>query len=97
MAKKSNLIRLGDAISQLLKQEKLDVRLTQFNVRNNWKDIAGEIVARHTGEISFNGSTIFVSITSPALRHELSMRKQDLIRNINNYAGSSLVNEIVLR
>jgi predicted nucleic acid-binding Zn ribbon protein len=95
--KKSNLIRVGDAIAQLLKQEKLDVRLAQFSVRTSWKEIVGEVVAKNTSSIYFKDKTIFVTLASDALRHELSFRKETIVSNINKFCGTPLVDQIVLR
>ncbi|HOZ86263.1 MAG TPA: DUF721 domain-containing protein [Bacteroidia bacterium] len=97
MAKKSNLIKLGDAISQLFKQEKLDIKISQFTVKNSWKEIVGEMVANSTTEIFFNDKIIFVTLSSAALKHELSFRKEEMITNINNFCGYKLVEQIVIR
>ncbi|MES2679659.1 MAG: DUF721 domain-containing protein [Bacteroidota bacterium] len=97
MAKKSNLIKLGDAISQLFKQEKLDIKISQFTVKNGWKEIVGEMVANSTTEIFFNDKIIFVTLSSAALKHELSFRKEEMIANINKFCGYRLVEQIVIR
>lgn len=97
MAKKNNLIKLGDAISQLFKQENLDVKISQFSVKNNWKDIAGEPIAVNTTDIFFNKKIIFVTLKSAALKHEVSFRKEELLANINKFCGYKLVEQIVIR
>jgi len=97
MAKKNNLIKLGDAISQLFKQEKLDVKISQFTVKNSWRDIVGPMVANSTSEIFFNEKIIFVTLSSAALKHELSFRKEEIINNINKFCGYKLVEQIVIR
>ncbi len=97
MAKKNNLIKLGDAISQIFKQEKLDVKISQFSVKNGWKDIVGDIIAKSTTEVFFNGNTVFVSLNSAALKHELSFRKEEILNSINKYCGYKLVDHIVIR
>jgi predicted nucleic acid-binding Zn ribbon protein len=97
MAKKSNLIKLGDAISQLFKQEKLDVKISQFTVKNSWKEIVGDVVSRNTSAIYFNDKTIFITLSNAALKEELSFRKDLLISNINKFCGYRLVEEIVIR
>ncbi|MCE3259294.1 MAG: hypothetical protein K0S12_935 [Bacteroidetes bacterium] len=97
MARKSNLIKLGDAISQLFKQENLDVKISQFTVKNNWKDIAGEPIAVNTTDIFFNNKTIFITLKSAALKHEVSFRKEELLNNINKFCGYRLVEQIVIR
>lgn len=97
MAKNSNLIKLGDAISLLFKQEKLDVKISQFSVKNGWKDIVGEMVAKNTSDISFKDKIIFVNLNSAALKHELSFRKEDIVNSINKFCGYKLVEEIIIR
>lgn len=97
MAKKNNLIKLGDAINQIFKQEKLDVKISQFSVKNGWKDIVGEIIAKSTSEIFFNGSTVFITLSSAALKHELSFRKEEILNSINKFCGYKLVEHIVIR
>lgn len=97
MAKKNNLIKLGDAIHQIFKQEKLDIKISQFSVKNGWKDIVGEIIAKSTTEVSFNGTTVFITLSSAALKHELSFRKEEILNSINTYCGYKLVEHIVIR
>lgn len=97
MSKKSNLIKLGDAINQLFKQEKLDVKISQFTVKNSWKDIVGEVIAKNTTEVSFNNTTVFVGLNSAALKHELSFRKEEIITGINKFCGYKLVDSIVIK
>jgi predicted nucleic acid-binding Zn ribbon protein len=97
VARKSNLIKLGDAISQLFKQEKLDVKISQFTVKNSWKEIVGDLVANNTTEIYFNDKIVFVTLHSAALKHELSFRKEDLVTMINKFCGYKLVDQIVIR
>ena len=97
MAKKSNLIKLGDAISQLFKQEKLDVKISQFTVKNSWRDIAGDMIANHTSSIYFSDKTIFVTLNSAALKQELSFQKEALINQINQFCGYKLVEFIVIK
>lgn len=97
MAKKSNLIKLGDAINLLFRQEKLDVRLSQFSVKNSWSEIAGEMIAKNTSSIFFNNKTVFVTLSNAALKHELSFRRQELLDNINRHCGYKLVEELVIK
>ncbi|MBA2611780.1 MAG: DUF721 domain-containing protein [Bacteroidetes bacterium] len=97
MAKRNNLIKLGDAIDQLFKQEKLDVKISQFTVKNGWKDIVGEVIAKSTTEIFFNDKTIFVALNSAALKHELSFRKEEIVTSVNKFCGYKLIEHIVIK
>jgi predicted nucleic acid-binding Zn ribbon protein len=97
MAKKSNLIKLGDAIDQLFKDAKLDVKISRFSVKNSWKEIVGEVISKNTSGIFFNDKVIFVTLSSAALKHELSFRKQEIVDNINSFCGYKLVEDIVIK
>jgi predicted nucleic acid-binding Zn ribbon protein len=97
MAKKSNLIKLGDAIDQLFKDAKLDVKISRFSVKNSWKEIVGEVISKNTSGIFYNDKVIFVTLSSAALKHELSFRKQEIVDNINRFCGYKLVEDIVIK
>ena len=97
MAKKNNLIKLGDAINQIFKQEKLDVKISQFSVKNGWKDIVGDMIANSTTDIFFNEKIVFITLNSAALKHELTFRREELVNSINTFCGYKLVDQIVIR
>jgi predicted nucleic acid-binding Zn ribbon protein len=97
MAKRNNLIKVGDAITELFRQEKLDIKISQFTVRNSWGEIVGEAIAKSTSDISFNDKSVFITLQSAALKHELSYRKEEIITAINKYCGYRLVDHIVIR
>lgn len=97
MAKKNNLIKLGDAIDQLFRQEKLDIKISQFSVKNGWKDIVGEMIANSTTEIFFNEKLVFVTLNSAALKHELSFRREEILNSINKFCGFKLVEQVIIR
>lgn len=95
--KKSNLIKVGDAIQEFLKQEKIDIRLSRFAVKNSWSEIAGKLVANNTLDISFHEEKLFLTLSSAALKQELEFNKQQLIDNINKFCGMRLICEIILK
>ena len=90
-------IKLGDAISQLFKEENLDEKYSVFAVRNAWQEIAGALIAKHTKEIRYHKKVLFVAIASDVIRNELSYNKKELIQKINTFCGKRLVEEIVLK
>ncbi len=95
--KKSNLIKVGDAINEFLKQEKLDVKISRFTVKNSWTEIVGEHISNNTLDISFNDTVLFLTLKSAALKQELSFNKPKIIDNINRFCGSKLINDIVFK
>ena len=97
MAKNNNLIKLGDAISQIFKEEKLDEKYSIFAIRNGWEGIVGKIVAKHTTQINYAQGILFVSIDSPIIRNETSYVKEEIIEKVNKFVGKRLIKELVLK
>lgn len=92
-----NLIKLGDAIAQIFKEEKLDEKYSIFAIRNGWEGIVGQTVAKHTTQINYASGILFVSIDSPIVRNEASYVKEDIIMKVNKFVGSRLIKELVLK
>lgn len=95
--RKSNLIKLGDAISQLFKEEKLDEKYSIFAIRNGWEGIVGSTIAKHTSQINYAQNILFVSIDSPIVRNEALYAKQEIIEKVNRFVGKRLIKELVLK
>lgn len=97
MTKNNNLIKLGDAISQIFKEEKLDEKYSIFSIRNGWESIVGKTVAKHTTQINYAQGILFVSIDSSIVRNEISYVKESIIEKINKFVGKKLIKELVLK
>ncbi|HRG00420.1 MAG: hypothetical protein C0448_06005 [Sphingobacteriaceae bacterium] len=97
MAKNNNLIKLGDAISQIFKEEKLDEKYSIFAIRNGWEGIVGKTVAKHTTQINYAQGILFVSIDSPIVRNETAYAKESIIEKVNKFVGKRLIKELVLK
>ncbi len=97
MARNQNLIKLGDAISQIFKEEKLDEKYSIFAIRNGWEGIVGKTVAKHTTQINYLNGLLYVSIDSPVVRNELSYVKDEIMQKVNKFVGKRLVKELILK
>jgi hypothetical protein len=96
--KKNNLIKLGDAIQMIFKQEKLDVKMSRFAVKNAWEDIAGKVIANHTTNIFFDEQkNIYLSIDSSVVKNEALYSKEELVKKINTFCGYELVKSIIFK
>ena len=97
MGRNHNLIKLGDAISQIFKEEKLDEKYSIFAIRNGWEGIVGKTVAKHTTQINYLNGLLYVSIDSAVVRNELSYVKDDIMQKVNKFVGKRLVRELILK
>ncbi|MCA6363680.1 MAG: DUF721 domain-containing protein [Bacteroidetes bacterium] len=95
--KKSNEYTLREAINELLETYRLNTKLDEFKAIQAWEKLMGPAIARYTRHISINNRTLYVEITSAALRQELSYGKSKIIQMMNEAAGSEVIDEVILR
>lgn len=87
---------LDDVINQLLREEGLETPLLQKRLIDAWETVTGDVVARYTGEKYIRNQTLFVKITNPALRQDLSMMRTQLVKRLNDAVGSMVIAEVRL-
>jgi predicted nucleic acid-binding Zn ribbon protein len=95
--KKSNEYTLREAINELLETYRLNTKLDEFKAVQAWEKLMGSAIARYTRHISINNRTLYVEITSAALRQELSYGKSKIIQMMNEAAGSEVIDDVILR
>ena len=81
---------VADVLQQLLREEGLETPLQQ----NSWETVTGRIVARYTTEKFIQNQTLYVKIVNPALRQDLAMMRQQLVKRLNEQVGSFIISDI---
>jgi len=59
-----------------------------------WDKVVGPGLARYTVNKFIRNQTLFVQLSSPALRSELSMHRRNLIARLNEAVGAFVIAEI---
>lgn len=77
-----------------LRVQGLETPLLQKRVVDAWPVIAGPLIERYTLDAYIRNQTLFVRLSNPALRADLSMRKQEYVRLLNNYVGSQVIADV---
>jgi hypothetical protein len=57
----------------------------------------GKTVSRYTGNLYIQNSTLFVETTSPIVRNELLMMKEEIRVRLNEVVGQELIKVIIFR
>jgi predicted nucleic acid-binding Zn ribbon protein len=87
-------VRVGDVLSAFLKTAGLEKIVKAQNVLLQWKDIAGEAIAKHAAPKELKDGVLFLKVENAAWRSQLFALKDDLIRKINAHAEKKIVNKI---
>ena len=85
---------LKDLLLLNLRQQGLETPLLQRRLVEAWPKVAGELVARYTREAVIRNQTLYVRLSSPALRADLSMQRQQLVLRLNAHVGAQVINDI---
>lgn len=91
---KRDVKSLSDVLNMVLRKEGLEAPLLQKRLIDGWESVTGKTVARYTGEKFIRNQTLFVKISNPALRADLSMMKSQLVKRLNESVGTMLITDI---
>jgi predicted nucleic acid-binding Zn ribbon protein len=95
--RKSNTQSLSDVLKSYVQENNMDKKLSELDLIKSWESVMGKTVARYTGNIYIQNSTLFVETTSPVVRNELLMMKEEIRVRLNEVAGSELIRTIIFR
>lgn len=72
----------------------LETPLLQKRLVEAWPEVAGAVINRHTLNTYITNQTLVVRLANPALRSDLSMRRQEFVNKLNAYVGSQVIADI---
>jgi predicted nucleic acid-binding Zn ribbon protein len=59
-----------------------------------WPQVVGPVIARYTLNTYIYNQTLFVRLSNPALRSDLSMMRTELVKKLNDVAGQQIIVDI---
>ena len=60
-------------------------------------EVLGPTIASYTRELYIKNQVLYVHLTSAALRQELMMGRDLLVRNLNRHVGAQVITNIIFR
>ena len=91
---KRKVENIDNVLSQLLRSQGLETPLLQRRVVELWDTVVGPAVVRYTGQKFVSNQTLVVQVLNPALRADLSMMRQKLVKRLNDAVGSYVISDI---
>jgi predicted nucleic acid-binding Zn ribbon protein len=95
--KRTNTESVDEIVRQYLRQQGLEAPLNEYRLIQGWSHVMGPVVARYTRDIVIRNQTLYVRLSSPTMRHELSMQRRELVTRLNAYVGAQVVCDIVFQ
>jgi len=91
---KQEVMSISDLVNIYLRKEGLETPLLQKRLVDSWSIVAGRTVEKYTAEKYIRNQTLFVKILNPALRHDLSMMREQLVKRLNMSVGSQVIVDV---
>ncbi len=88
---------LGAAMNALVRSLGIDRKLREYDAVVRWEQIVGEQIARVTRPDQIVKGVLVVHVTASAWRQELTLRKTEIIRRLNEDLGEEVVKDIRFR
>ena len=86
--------QLRDLVLRNLRAQGLETPLLQKRLIDSWPEVAGNLVASYTQNLYIRNQTLFVHLTSPAIRADLMMMRKDLVNKLSAHVGSHVIADI---
>jgi hypothetical protein len=88
--KKSEPEPLSEVIASWLKENNLENRYLQTDIKMAWEEIMGPLIARHTLGISLENRILKIRVDNAPLRNQLFMSKAQILKKVNQRAGRQI-------
>lgn len=95
--KESNEQTLKEVIEQMLKAYRLDNKLYEQRLITKYPEVVGPMISRYTDSIRIRNRILFLELSSPVVRNELSYARTTLLRSLNKEAGKEVIDKIVIK
>ena len=91
---KRSVQSVKEIILQALREQGLEMPLHQKRLVEAWPQVVGPAIARYTLNTYIYNQTLYVRLSNPALRADLSMRRQELTQKLNAVVGEQVIVDV---
>lgn len=85
---------LKDVLLRTLRERGWETPLKQKRLIDSWPEVAGPVIARYTLNTYIYNQTLHVRLSNPALRSDLSMMRQELVKKLNAVVGEQVITDV---
>jgi predicted nucleic acid-binding Zn ribbon protein len=87
---------MKDLVDRFLRAYRLDGKMDEMNIINNWEEIMGKAIANRTKSVRIHEKVLYIDMDSSVMRDELQQAKSLLIQKVNEFAGKDLIMNVWL-
>lgn len=91
---KRDVQQIKNLILRNLRAQGLETPLLQKRLIDAWPAVMGPAIAAYTQNLFIRNQTLYVHLTSPVLRADLSMQRQEIVKRLNMKVGNQVIADI---
>lgn len=85
---------IDELIPKLLRVDGMETPLLQLRILEAWDMVMGKNIGDMTGNKFIKNQTLYIKITSPALKQDLSMMKSRILKRLNDEVHAQVIMDI---
>ena len=91
---KRDVQSLKDILLRNLREHGLETPLLQKRLVDSWPEVAGPVIARYTLNTFIYNQTLYVRLSNPSLRADLSLMRGELVKKLNAVVGQQVISDV---
>ncbi|MDD2380839.1 MAG: DUF721 domain-containing protein [Mariniphaga sp.] len=88
---------LREVLHECLQSMNMETKLREVSVVQMWEPLLGKTIGRYTKNIYLSKGILYVELTSPVVKNELFLMREEIRNRLNDQAGEEIVKKIVMR
>lgn len=89
-----NEYKIGDLLKKFIKQPQIESAYINSRIESLWAEMMGSLISSMTTKIQLNRGILNISVSSAALRQELTYSKPLIIKTVNETLGDEYVKSV---
>ena len=85
------------ALREALKEYGMERKVREHELLVRWSELAGAAIANHATPTRFRDGVLYLRVPDAAWRQELSLRRAELRKKLNEALHEELVTDVVVR
>lgn len=95
--RRNNTEVLSSILGRFLRDEGLEGPLNEHRLLAAWPEVMGKAIERYTSSLYIRNQILIVHLKSPALRENLMMTRETLVKRLNDFVGSQVIVNIIFK
>ena len=95
--RKKNTESLRDVVRQVLREQNLDGKLNDKHLIEAWPVVLGQNISKYTTDLRVKDRTLYVSLSSAVLRHDLFLSRHEIKTKLNRCVGKEVITNIIFQ